>query len=155
MTIPFAPVFIGRAGGALIAQSFVESNPASGLVLIAPPESNAAVTAPSNGDATQPAQSASRSGALALLPTALPEFTFEPLFPLAIVGTPPQLAVLRAQHRLFKPAPPPAPTRNRLLSSITGRGGRGRWDVDSVEVGALDGHEAFVAIERWLDNVGV
>jgi hypothetical protein len=146
MTIPFAPVIIARAGGTLFAQSFVESNPASGLVLIAPPPSNEAV-------ASQPSTSPP------LLPTPLPEFTYEPLFPLAILGTSSQLATLQENHRLFSAAPTKnaAPERNRLLGALTGRRGRGRWDVDTIEVPehGLDGQEAFVGIEQWLDSVGV
>lgn len=144
MTIPFAPVIVARGGGTVIAQTFVESNPASGLILISPPESNESITTGSSSSS--------------LLPDALDEFKYEPLFPLAVVGTPLQLANLRAHHRLFTAAPKEdaqAPKRNRLFGALTGRGGRGRWSVDALEVDKVDGQQAFVAIERWLDSVGV
>lgn len=67
--IPFAPVVIARSTGSLIAQTYISSHPASGLLLISPPESNAAV---------------SSSG---LLPSPIPEFNFETKFPLAILCT--------------------------------------------------------------------
>ncbi|KAG9124545.1 hypothetical protein FRC07_011168 [Ceratobasidium sp. 392] len=66
--IPFPPVIIARAGTCVIAQSYVESNPASGLVLIEPPVSNASCVPD-------------------LLPTPTDEFTFEPRFPIAVLSS--------------------------------------------------------------------
>ncbi|QRW00618.1 hypothetical protein RhiJN_28636 [Ceratobasidium sp. AG-Ba] len=66
--IPFPPVIIARSGTCLVAQSYIESNPASGLVLIEPPVSNASCV-PS------------------LLPTPVEEFTFEPRFAIAIISS--------------------------------------------------------------------
>lgn len=65
--IPFAPVIIARSAGTLIAQTYISSHPASGLILISPPATNAAV---------------SSSG---LLPSPIPEFNFETKFPLTIL----------------------------------------------------------------------
>ncbi|KAF8314910.1 hypothetical protein DL93DRAFT_2057600 [Clavulina sp. PMI_390] len=67
--IPFAPVLFARRGGALIAQTYISSNPASGMVLISPPVSN---------DAPE---------ARAWLPTPLQEFDYEPRFPLLIIDS--------------------------------------------------------------------
>jgi hypothetical protein len=156
--IPFAPVIVSRGAGTLIAQSFVESNPASGLILISPPSSNTAL-APVSSSSLSPELAPSTS--LPLLPTPLPEFTYEPLFPISILGTPTQLDVLRASHRLLAPqpdtpapAPAPAPRRGGLLGMF-GRGGRGRWEVGVLEADDTQGQEAFVKIEQWLDGIGV
>ncbi|KAG8765344.1 hypothetical protein FRC12_007543 [Ceratobasidium sp. 428] len=66
--IPFPPVIVARAGACIVAQSYVESNPASGLVLIEPPVSNASCV-PN------------------LLPSPIAEFTFEPRFPIAVISS--------------------------------------------------------------------
>ncbi|KAG8711701.1 hypothetical protein FRC08_015571 [Ceratobasidium sp. 394] len=66
--IPFPPVIIARAGTCIVAQSYIESNLASGLVLIEPPVSNASCVPD-------------------LLPTPLDEFTFEPRFPIAVISS--------------------------------------------------------------------
>lgn len=65
--IPFPPVIIARAGACVIAQSYVESNPAYALALIEPPISNSSCVP-------------------RLLPTPMKEFTFEPRFPIAIIS---------------------------------------------------------------------
>ena len=39
-TLPFPPVIVARGCTCLIAQTYISSNPASGLVLISPPVSN-------------------------------------------------------------------------------------------------------------------
>ncbi|KDQ56226.1 hypothetical protein JAAARDRAFT_132477 [Jaapia argillacea MUCL 33604] len=80
-SIPFAPVIVARAAGALIAQTYISSNPATGLVLISPPSSNSALP---------------RS----LLPNALEEFNYEAKFPIALVGTMEEVGMLRSSHRL-------------------------------------------------------
>lgn len=116
-------MLVARAGGALIAQTYIESNPASGLVMIAPPTSNDASSA--------------------LLPTPLPEFTYEPKFPIAIMGTPEEVRLLRDAHRLGKAG--------------AGKGG-GRWrrgGVDWLEVEDTEGQAAQNSMEMWLDEIGV
>ncbi|CAE6489127.1 unnamed protein product [Rhizoctonia solani] len=65
--IPFPPVIIARAGACIVAQSYVESNPAYALALIEPPISNSSCVPK-------------------LLPTLIKEFTFEPHFPIAIIS---------------------------------------------------------------------
>jgi hypothetical protein len=66
--IPFPPVIIARAGTCIIAQSYIESNPAYALALIEPPISNSSCVPE-------------------LLPTPVDEFTFEPRFPIAIISS--------------------------------------------------------------------
>ncbi|OCH84285.1 hypothetical protein OBBRIDRAFT_815523 [Obba rivulosa] len=84
--IPFAPVIIARSGSTLIAQTYISSHPASGLLLISPPASNTDVPD-------------------SLLTSPLPEFNFEPKFPCAIMCTEDEAKVLAKSHRLWhKPA---------------------------------------------------
>ncbi|KAG8957949.1 hypothetical protein FRC03_009670 [Tulasnella sp. 419] len=65
-SIPFPPVLIGRSvAGSLIAQTYLSSHPASGLLLISPPTNT---------------QSLSVS-----LPSDLKDFDYEPRFPLLIL----------------------------------------------------------------------
>jgi hypothetical protein len=141
LAIPFAPVIVARGAGTLISQTYISSNSASGLLLIDPPPSNEAL----------PAE---------CLPTPLAEFDYEPLFPIAILGSPSRLSTLRTSHRLLAPRPAeeaPAPKRNRMLGGMFGRGGRGRWEVQTLEVGEgkEDGQDALAKIEMWLDDIGV
>jgi len=79
--IPFPPVVFARSSAALIAQAYISSNPASGLLLISPPWSNTSLSKD-------------------LLPTALKEFDFEPKFPIGIMGTPKEVEVLQQKSRL-------------------------------------------------------
>ncbi|KAI8972870.1 hypothetical protein BD414DRAFT_517841 [Trametes punicea] len=82
LAIPFAPVIVSRAGGTLIAQTYISSHPATGLLLVSPPPSNASVP-PS------------------LLPTPLPEFNFEAKFPCAIMCTENEKDRLARENRLW------------------------------------------------------
>ncbi|KAJ4486327.1 hypothetical protein J3R30DRAFT_1486007 [Lentinula aciculospora] len=112
---PFPPVFFARGAACLITQTYISSNPASGLVLISPPSSNNSLLSKS------------------LLSHALPEFNFEPKFPIAIVDTPQGMANLQAQNfRLAKDD-----------------------RVDRIAVNALEGQDAFVKIEQWMDEIGL
>jgi hypothetical protein len=79
--MPFPPVIFARSTTTLIAQAYISSNPASGLVLLSPPLSNLAV-------------STNR------LPTPLREFDYEPKFPIALVATPTEMPDLIRHHRL-------------------------------------------------------
>ncbi|KDR85152.1 hypothetical protein GALMADRAFT_233808 [Galerina marginata CBS 339.88] len=79
--IPFPPVIVARQAACLIAQTYISSNPASGLVLISPPISNAALKG------TQ-------------LPTDLDEFNYEPRFPIVVIGTPEEITRLREGNRI-------------------------------------------------------
>ncbi|KZP12019.1 hypothetical protein FIBSPDRAFT_670129, partial [Athelia psychrophila] len=78
----FPPVIFARASACLIAQAYISSNPASGLFLVSPPPTNAAV---------------SERG---LLPTPLEEFDFEPRFPIAVMAPPAEMDVLARDSRL-------------------------------------------------------
>ncbi|KAI0765887.1 hypothetical protein BD413DRAFT_159817 [Trametes elegans] len=82
LAIPFAPVIVSRAGSTLIAQTYISSHPATGLLLISPPPSNA--VAPPG-----------------LLPTPLPEFDFEPRFPCAVMCTQREQGALE-ENRLWR-----------------------------------------------------
>ncbi|KDQ12111.1 hypothetical protein BOTBODRAFT_113350 [Botryobasidium botryosum FD-172 SS1] len=83
--IPFAPLLIARsAAGALIAQTYISSHPASGLILLSPPTSNAS------------------SSTKSLLPAHLKEFDYEPRFPLLIVDTPAAEQAQQADNRLVQ-----------------------------------------------------
>jgi len=110
--IPFPPVIFARSSASLIAQTYISSNPASGLFLISPPSSNLV----SKG----------------LLPTPLPEFNFEPKFPIAVMASRQEMDLLKEESRLG-----------------------GDPEVDKIEVENVEGHEAFVAIEHWLDELGI
>jgi hypothetical protein len=80
---PFAPVFIARSTACLVTQKYISSYPASGLVLISPPASNADLMHEK-------------------LPTDLDEFIYEPKFPIAIMDTPERIDKLKAKNRLCK-----------------------------------------------------
>lgn len=105
---------VARAGGTLIAQTYISSNPASALVLISPPTSN------------------SSKETEHLLPGSLNEFDYEARFPLLLLDTPTQMEKQITNNRLVKDE-----------------------GVDHVAVAELDGAEAQIAIERWMDTVGV
>ncbi|KAE9410926.1 hypothetical protein BT96DRAFT_969194 [Gymnopus androsaceus JB14] len=111
---PFPPVFFARGAACLITQTYISSNPASGLVLISPPASN--ISLPKSH-----------------LFSALPEFNFEPTFPVAVVDTPEGMANLQAQN-------------NRLANDSR---------VDRIVVNDVEGQDAFVKIEEWMDEIGI
>jgi hypothetical protein len=104
-------VIFARSSASLIAQTYISSNPASGLFLISPPPSN--------------------SVSKIILPTPLKEYDFEPKFPMAVMAS-------RQEMELYK--------ESRL--------GRDPG-VDKIEVENVEGQEAFVAIEQWLDELGI
>lgn len=109
--IPFPPVLFARASACIIAQTYISSNPATGLFLISPPPTNTAAKGP--------------------LPTVLKEFDFEAKFPIAVMASSKDMDILK---------------ESRLGSDI---------GVDKIEVAKVDGQEAFVAIEQWLDELGI
>ena len=118
LAIPFAPVIVARAGGTLIAQTYISSHPASALLLISPPPSNSAL-ATSNSS---------------LLPTPLPEFNFEPRFPVAVMATERERQMLENESRLWQD-----PNVDKMVIK----------DDD-----ALTGQEGLVKIEEWLNELG-
>ncbi|KAK7465711.1 hypothetical protein VKT23_005682 [Stygiomarasmius scandens] len=111
--IPFPPVIIARGVACLITQTYISSHPASGLVLISPPPCNTMI--PRN-----------------LLPTPLPEFDFEPKFPICVVATEEDMQILQRHNRLVKDQA-----------------------ADVIIVKNVDGQEAFTKIEQWLDEIGI
>ena len=78
---PFPPIIFSRSHGALITQTYISSHPASGLVLMSPPPSNASAEG-------------------SLLPTPLEEFDYEVKFPVAVVGTKGELERIKTVGRL-------------------------------------------------------
>lgn len=81
-TIPFPPVIVARGSACLIAQTYISSNPASGMILLSPPVSNAELVECSK------------------LPTPLTEFDFEPNFPIAVIASPEEVERLRERNRI-------------------------------------------------------
>lgn len=81
-TIPFPPVVVARASACLIAETYISSNAASGMVLISPPISNKTLTED------------------AALPTPLEEFNYEPNFPIVVLATPEEADRLRQSNRI-------------------------------------------------------
>lgn len=88
--IPFPPVVFARSAGCLIAQTYISSNPATGLFLLSPPSNN-----------TEIESSRSQDG-LPVLPTRLAEFNFEPFFPIAIMATSERMELLMKSNRLVQ-----------------------------------------------------
>ncbi|GBE83976.1 hypothetical protein SCP_0510350 [Sparassis crispa] len=112
--IPFPPVIFARSFGSLIAQTYISSYPASGLLLISPPVSNEAVPS-------------------ALLPSSLREFDFEPKFPCGILYA--QGEMKRLEHnRLWRD-----PNVDRLMvkdtGAIDGREGQAKIEQWLDEIG--------------------
>lgn len=80
--MPFPPVIFARSSACLIAETYISSHPASGMALISPPDTNAALQE------------------LGRLPTELSEFDYEPNFPIAVIATPDNLEHLQQHNRL-------------------------------------------------------
>lgn len=83
---PFPPLLFARSADCLITQTYASSNPLKGLVLVSPPPSN---------------RTARKAG---WLTEDLPEFTFEPGFPLVIVEASSHVTSVRS-HRLLQDWP--------------------------------------------------
>lgn len=83
-TIPFPPIIVARGSACLIAQTYISSNPASGMILISPPTSNAEMLESSR------------------LPSPLAEFDYEPNFPIAVVGSEDETEKLAVAHRICR-----------------------------------------------------
>jgi len=87
------------------------------MVLISPPTSN---------------QEALDDGKL---PTPLPEFIYEPQFPIAVIDTPGRMDHLQKHNRLCKD--------------------RENSEVDLIFVQSLEQNVPLVEIENWLDHLGI
>jgi hypothetical protein len=80
----FPPVIFARSYASLIAQAYISSNPASGMMLMGNiPATNSEVP-------------------VSLLPTPFEEFTFEPTFPIAILTTSSETERLQKTSRLYQ-----------------------------------------------------
>ncbi|KAF8331462.1 uncharacterized protein EI90DRAFT_2972571 [Cantharellus anzutake] len=113
--IPFRPVIFARSAGALIAQTYISSHPASALVLIAPTPST------------------SCAEAKALLPN-LQEFNYEPRFPILILDSPEREEAQRKENRLLRNEAPAVDFVS--VNSVDGQGAFveiQRW-LDSIGV---------------------
>ncbi|KAJ3567367.1 hypothetical protein NP233_g6412 [Leucocoprinus birnbaumii] len=88
--IPFPPIIFGRSAGCLIAQTYISSNPATGLVLLSPPANNTELGSVQAHDNSP------------ILPTPLGEFDFEPYFPIMVMATSERMKVLKGLNRLAK-----------------------------------------------------
>ncbi|KXN89877.1 hypothetical protein AN958_04881 [Leucoagaricus sp. SymC.cos] len=88
--IPFPPVLFARSAGCLVAQTYISSNPASGLFMLSPPTGNAELESLRSRDD------------LSMLPTRLVEFDFEPYFPIAIMATLKHMDALKKSNRLVQ-----------------------------------------------------
>jgi len=130
--IPFPPVLIGRSLGCIIAQTYVSSYPVKALALISPPPTNKSVN-----NLCSVSELSEKFWKL----SKLPEFTFEPGFPITILGLPENFEF----DRLV--------SKNRLAL--------GGIEVirisEKVLVGGPDGQDMdiIVRLEEWLDGLGV
>ncbi|KAF9044868.1 hypothetical protein BDZ89DRAFT_1058968 [Hymenopellis radicata] len=108
--VAMSPVILARASASLIAQTYISSHPGQSLILISPPSCNAG--APLEGH--------------------LPEFDFEPLFPIALVATASEMQVLKQRHRLADDD-----------------------NVDLLQVQSVENEEAAIKISEWFDELGI
>lgn len=116
-------MLVARGGAALIAQTYVSSHPASALVLINPPTSTTAFL-----------ESLAAHKSL-LLPTALREFDFEPLFPVIVFSPAGELESQQIANRLIQ----------------EGADLVGVCEDDDM---AQD-EDVVTKLEEWLDDIGV
>ncbi|KAL5512698.1 hypothetical protein ACEPAG_2964 [Sanghuangporus baumii] len=127
--IPFPPILYAERLGCLIAQTYVSSHPLYSLVLDSPPLSCASL--------------ASWPGLADRLPLPLPEFTFEPKFPVLVLEELSAGGVL-VNSRLVKEGADYMVVRD----DDTQPGGTG----ESVE--SRDVPNRLLALERWIDELG-
>lgn len=129
MAIPFPPVLVSTGSSTLLSQTFISDHPASGLILINPPQTTSSVNI-SNAQDGQ---------------AALPEFNYEPHFPILVVAANGGSSGFKAQdveaHRLVKD----------YESKGVGRGGKG---VSVERVKEERSEETRIQVERWLDRCG-
>ncbi|WVF72529.1 hypothetical protein IAT40_007346 [Kwoniella sp. CBS 6097] len=138
LSIPFPPIVIAQgSGSALLAQAFVEDNPASGLVLIHPPPDQDPRT-PTSSTSTSSASGQNGSW-------KWPTFSYEPHFPLLIMSSQQGLQRLSTTHRQVREGG----------NGVVGQRGRGK----GLEVGVLDdgrelNEKGRMDVERWMDRCG-
>ena len=132
--IPFPPILYAQRLGCLIAQTYVSSHPLYGLVLDSPPLSCAGL--------------ASWPGLAGRLPLPLPEFTFEPKFPILVLEEPSAGGVLMNSRLVKEGADYMAVCEDLPVCTSTQPGRTG----ESVE--SRDVPSRFLALERWIDELG-
>ena len=122
---PFPPALIARGALCAVAEAYASSHPLSALQLIDPPLSM---------------QRASESFPAQFAGSPLPEFNFEPLFPVRVVWTPEELA-WQAAHNV------PWYEAHRIEHAREDEAGESldRYEWESMEDGAAD-------TERWLEE---
>ncbi|GHJ84222.1 hypothetical protein NliqN6_0624 [Naganishia liquefaciens] len=123
LAIPFPPVIISHSSSTLLSQAYISDNPASGIVLVSPPVDNASIAS-----STEPEN-------------LLPEFNFEPHFPVLVVASSDLAERLRTSNRLVRDYAPRG----------IGRGGKG---VSFEEVQDPTSERTRMTIERWMDRCG-
>ena len=130
--ITFPPILVARSLGCLIAQTYVSSYPVKGLALISPPPTNKSIN-----DLCPKPELSEKFWKL----SKLPEFTFEPDFPIEIFGLPENFEF----DRLV--------SKNRLALE----GVEVVRIADKVLVGGPEGQDMdiIVKMEEWLDALGV
>lgn len=107
----FPPVIFARQCAGLISQTYISSHPATAMILLSPPPSNADVS---------------------ILKSPLPEFNFEPLFPIALVAETADMQALKERSRLARDP-----------------------GVDTFTVSSLESESTAVKLSSWLDELGV
>ncbi|KAL7422089.1 hypothetical protein Q5752_002732 [Cryptotrichosporon argae] len=122
LAIPFPPVLIASGLGCLVTQAYVSDHPASGIVLISPP----------------PDEDARPAGAQQ--EWAWPRLTYEPKFPILVLGDKGDMSRLESSRV------------GSVAKHGVGRGGKG-VTLEELADGPR-GEKTRINIERWLDRSG-
>jgi hypothetical protein len=116
-------VIIAHSSSTLLSQAYISDNPASGIVLVSPPADNASISSSSEPE------------------DRLPEFNYEPHFPVLVVASSELAEQLKTSNRLVRDFAPKG----------VGRGGKG---VSFEEVQDPTSERTRMTIERWMDRCG-
>lgn len=133
LAIPFPPILIAQGATAqLVGQTYVSDHPASALVLVAPSTSlEFSTLAPGSSQDTS---------------LSVPEFNYEPRFPILVVSPPSLSPQLEQTHRLVR-------DHAAVSGYSVGRGGKGvSWESDATE--DVRSERNRMTIERWMDRCG-
>ncbi|WWC69776.1 uncharacterized protein I206_103719 [Kwoniella pini CBS 10737] len=142
LSIPFPPILIAFGKSTILAQSFIEDNPSSGLILINPLSDK--------DERSIELQNKSNF--------KFPNFTFEPHFPILILSNQQSLRNLSVSNRLIReygqlPNPNTDEEKKGWFKNRRNKG---------IEIGVLD-EEGFesglnengrIQVERWMDRQG-
>jgi len=140
----YPPIIIAIASATLFAQTYISSYPAASMVLISPPTStqghfhpdSCGLSFSSPASSSASINSLHRHGAGFPLPTPLPEFNYEPRFPILLLGDSRNRARMLSNHRLLK-------------------GAHESTFVSSAFLEALEEEQVFTEITTWLDELGL